>query len=558
MRIGIDFGSTYTTLSRYRVDHGVIEAFEDKGNAYIPTVISLNENNKVHIGGHAKNSTGDEGVRTYKAFKMLLGEKNDDLLRIRQYDSEHTPEWAAGQFMTNLVKKAQSRFKDKNIEKIVVGAPEVWFQKFETLSGRAILRDVCLSMDGVGNESIQIVSEPVLASAYFAYNFQKKCHKAFEGNILIIDYGGGTLDLSLTEIRNYDSKSAEIRMLESDGAGENTDHSIGNAGIVYMESLLEYVIRKYNPSEADDVIGTSEFYKAVNSLEGELMEASEDIRSLIEGMSIKRLDKISEKRLKELEEEEMEFSIRCAGHTYEFTYADLVNVYMKVIYPVFEEKMDHMIKLAVEKHHIDVFDKRADGFRIALVGGFGNFYLVRKQMREKFEISNTFDRREEDILENEQDCERAISYGAALIASDIFAICNTAPYSMGIILGIDNKNVNYMVGYHDKIDLDKPYYLKDTSGEDKYMIMGDGWAKAFVINHGEKEIRFRLKKEFQKKLENFVHNDFMTFGMGISFSGSDIVTLHIRDYDFYTKKFSDTKQQSFELGKFEEAFEEEK
>ena len=54
-------------------------------------------------------------------------------------------------------------------------------------------------------------------------------------------------------------------------------------------------------------------------------------------------------------------------------------------------------------------------FKIALVGGFGNFYLVKRQIADKFKLGNN-DRRQENILLDRAGCERAISLGAALLA----------------------------------------------------------------------------------------------------------------------------------------------
>ncbi len=273
MNIGMDFGSTYSILSRFRQEHEVIEVLEDGGSASIPSVVSTNDKNKVNIGNYAKAKTGKKGFRTFKAFKMLLLESNDRFINDRQYDKVYSPKWATQEFMNNLVQKAQKTFKETAIEHMVVGAPDVWFHSFETLSGRAMVRDICASIDGV--QDVRIVSEPVLASAYFAYNYQKISKKPFEGNILIVDYGGGTLDLSLTEIKSVNGNAAEIKMLESNGAGENTDHSIGNAGIVYMESLMEHILRKHNPKEADAILKTDDFYEAVNTLESELIAAAD-------------------------------------------------------------------------------------------------------------------------------------------------------------------------------------------------------------------------------------------------------------------------------------------
>ena len=54
--------------------------------------------------------------------------------------------------------------------------------------------------------------------------------------------------------------------------------------------------------------------------------------------------------------------------------------------------MDEMIRWASKEHGIDVYRIKDGNFKIALVGGFGNYYLVRQQMHEKFRFSNRDDK----------------------------------------------------------------------------------------------------------------------------------------------------------------------
>lgn len=67
----------------------------------------------------------------------------------------------------------------------------------------------------------------------------------------------------------------------------------------------------------------------------------------------------------------------------------------RVIRSVLEEQLDHMSGY-MKKANIPYMDREQDVFKIALVGGFGNFYLVRQQLQQKFRFS-TMDRRQEHI-----------------------------------------------------------------------------------------------------------------------------------------------------------------
>ena len=553
MNIGMDFGSTYSILSRYSEKLKGPEAFEDQvdNTVTIPTMVSVDDMG-VEIGNTAKSMTGEIDVRTFKAFKMLLTDSDEKRLEKRHFDLKYSPKWATQEFIGNLVKRSQDFFGDNKIDHMVVGAPDVWFHQFSTLSGRAVVHDICAEIDGV--EKVTIVSEPVLASAYFAHNFKKKQGEPFDGSILIIDYGGGTLDLSLTKINSISGSSAQIKMSGSNGAGENSGDEIGNAGIVYMESLMAYAIRKENPEEADDIIGSDDFLKAVNILEKYLISKANDIKEAIADDVLYPED---------LESRSLKFKIRCRNKAYIITMADLVEVYNDVIRPVFDEKMDEMIEWADKKCGIDVFDKNSDKFKIELVGGFGNFHLVRQQMYEKFEISDDssdeLDNRRQSIINSVKDGERAISYGASLIASGLFTICDTAPYSIGL-LGNGVKEGNYMVHHMEEIDLHQPYFIQEY-GEDKKFSCGGDWIDKFFIDYGmanPKEILFGPKPEFKKKLKAIIKNPFAEYAIGVSFDESEMMTLHLREYvyDLDKNDYVLSNQYKEELGELNTVFEE--
>ena len=102
MDLGVDFGSTYTTISQYRE---ATEQLQDislfEGTPFIPTVVSEGKG-KLQFGAGAKVKTGKKGFRTFKAFKMLLPETNEKVLEERGFDEEHRPDKIAEQFLEDF------------------------------------------------------------------------------------------------------------------------------------------------------------------------------------------------------------------------------------------------------------------------------------------------------------------------------------------------------------------------------------------------------------------------------------------------------------------------
>ena len=237
--IGVDFGSTYTTVSVYSEETGKLEAqtLAEGGTPFIPSVVSLAKG-QISVGREAKmmSMMGRKGVQSFRAFKMMLAEENEEVLTDRGFTADYTPEHVAADFLENVLKQVLDNIGEKKIDHLVVGVPEIWNSTLSTIDGRSRLRDICRNFPFVEKNGVQVVSEPAAASAFFAYNFRQMVGNNFDGKILLIDYGGGTLDITLNEVEVRSDQNGqegmEIRILYRTGAGENEQRQIGKASIV--------------------------------------------------------------------------------------------------------------------------------------------------------------------------------------------------------------------------------------------------------------------------------------------------------------------------------------
>ena len=261
--VGVDFGSTNTTVSVYQAETGKLEAVELGVNVpCVPSVVACKDGklDRPRIGAAARSVVGKKGFTLYKAFKMLLTEHDSAVLASRGYTGMYSPARIAEKFLCSLVDSTLDYYGEKKIDHLVIGAPEIWFNRVGTMSGRNILKDICSRMEKV--ETVQVVSEPAAASAFFAYNYEQITKKPFEGHILLVDYGGGTLDITLSKVsveKDEDgTRFMEINVADRQGAGENEEGRIGNAGIVYMEGLTEAAIRKAGILGKDEVVKTDD------------------------------------------------------------------------------------------------------------------------------------------------------------------------------------------------------------------------------------------------------------------------------------------------------------
>lgn len=534
VNIGIDFGSTYTTISVYRQDTGMVETLNMAGDAspYIPTLAALSHGH-YRFGRTARADTGKPGVALFKAFKMLLPETDQDLLRSRGYSGAHTPQLMASKFLEHWLRQALDDLHETTIEHLVVGAPEIWSQRDSGPDGRVLLKELFRGFDFV--KDVQVVSEPAAATAFFAHNFKLSTGREYDGSILLIDYGGGTLDLTLTNVSSS-SGAVEIKVLERIGAGENEDGRIGQAGIVYMETVMEEAIRRSGMAGDTPPAKDGRFFRAVDDLEQALKEYKDDIKktfdefdtgSLLYGENIAD----AEDDLEELEEK-LFTHIDYRGNYIPVSYALLVEVYNQLIYPVLRDKLLYMIDY-MERSDIRYMDRNQDIFKIALVGGFGNFYLVKKQIEDKFRFSDVQDKRQKNIILIREDRERSISKGAAMLSAGVITIRNTAPFGLGFYSRDTDgsPHVDYAIGYKQDLEYGVPCYAMDGEKPARFLLTA-GKLSRLVINRSLQEDQAKLvplRQEYAGRLAALSPEP-RTVSLGFSVDAVGVISLHVRDY----------------------------
>lgn len=532
--LGIDLGSAYTTVSYYKkMTQELIALNLDGGNSpYVPSIVSCQQKKNGEIeynyGTFAKDRTGKKGVSIFKAFKMLLPEnENAERCKLRGYDEVNTPVKIATIFLERLIRQALHELKEDKVGQLIICAPEIWGGQTNTLIGRSILRDICSSFDFV--EKVQVVKEPEAASAFFAYNFKTQYHRNFEGNILLVDYGGGTLDITVTNVSSAENKEGtdimEIKSICSTGAGENVEGDIGKAGIVYMEKVIEKAIRREELVNDGEELEQAKFFKAVDELERQLKSGSLQVYNYFE---VNGTD--------DPEDLEDEFTtVEYRGEDVEITYGLLLEVYNEVIRPTLKEKLDDIC--AQMKGKVSYQDGTDDSFKIALVGGFGSYYLVRQQLQEYFRF-NAYDRRFQGIIRSVEDCEKAISLGAALLASNIIGIRYTSDYSIGISnSNVMNGEINYTfaIQCRQEIEFGHIYMQNNPDGTPQTFTDLGGGMDIFRINfHTQNEASYimRVRASLAEQISAAFTSTAHLAQVGFSLDSSGVLSLHIYNCEF--------------------------
>lgn len=559
MNLGIDFGSTYSMLSYYNPVDDTVQAVQSlEGSKYIPSIACYDYDNNMITGQSAKDLLASEPEReAFRAFKMLLPECDSEKLRARGYTDKCTPRMVAEEFLRQQLELAGNYCSVERFENVIICIPAVWNTELYTMSGKAILRDICRELDMM--DKVTVVSEPAAASAYFAYNYNKNTKKLYDGLILIVDYGGGTLDITLTKVNTIEREngvqSMEIDVLGQTGAGENHGDNLGDAGIAYMEGVVKLAAVKNGlPEPKYD----GHFLKALNFLESALIRNS---RALSDRLR-RKYGNVAER----METDEDSFTtLSYRGKPVKVTYSTLYKAYKEIIKPVLAEQLDRIANDYLRLENIDP-NTAAEGFKIALVGGFGQFFLVQKQVWDYFRISDTVgDRRLQNLSyaasgQNGQPLdsgkEDAISYGAALISGGVVTMRKTAKLSVGLFTTRDGEETfDFAIKCRSELEYGKVYYLNKA-----IMYGGRGFDNptkspwVFAIGQGKnfnKAYRMVPLKEKQAMLEKIAAGSY-TFGFSVD--ESDVYTFHVVPLDMETNQKLEDRALKLSLGNFSDIF----
>lgn len=506
VNLGIDFGSTYTTVSVFKDGRPETKPENSRSFSYPSLVAYDEEEQKYYYGSGARNRIGKPHIKIYRGFKMLLNQQMEEQeLLERGYDSEHTPEEITYLFLKYVIDNTLNKMKQDKVGILILGAPECWFRSFRTADGRDALRTICSRMsDRV--EKVRIISEPTCAAAFCVWNHERN-HGEFNGNILVIDYGGGTLDTAMVSVSHYGSK-LKIKPEERSGAGENHDGKLGEAGIAYQETVLKKAVSYALSIPSDRIKYTESFSEALKDLEDTLISDCDIIDEEFED-NLLDPDGLNKQMTK----------VRYEGQEISITYQMLKESYEEVIEPVLNRVLDETVGNV----------QNTDEIYVALVGGFCNFYLVRKQIEDYFGMGH-IGTHIRSMLHPEDEREKAISYGTALFAEDIIDLSYVAEYGIGMF-SIDEDGVEYIsyaIRRGQEYTPGEPNFVVDDSGQPVpvMLIHKDRFILNFSANPND-YYRARPINGFSDRLNECRKVSVIP---GFSFDENEQISVHLYDY----------------------------
>ncbi len=182
--IGIDLGTSNSAAAVLRGGRPVIipsaEGVSIGGKAF-PSFVAFTADGQLLVGEPARRQAAANPEGTASAFKRKMGKRENVRLR----DKDYSPEQLSA-FLLQKIKRDAEAFLGEPVEKAVVTVP-AYFDDNQ----RSATKDACRI---AGLEVVRLVNEPTAAS--LAYGLDRLGQ---ELRIAVIDFGGGTLDVTIME-----------------------------------------------------------------------------------------------------------------------------------------------------------------------------------------------------------------------------------------------------------------------------------------------------------------------------------------------------------------------
>ena len=218
--IGIDLGTTNSLATVY-TEGGVKLIRNALGKALTPSVVGVDDDGNVIVGDVAKERLVTHPDLTAAEFKRTMGTDREYSLGEKKFSSQQL----SSIVLRKIVSDAKE-FLGEEIEEAVISVPAYFNDKMRVATKQAA------ELAGIKCE--RLINEPSAAALAYLHNHEWK-----DGTYMVVDFGGGTLDVSI--IDSFDSVMEIIAV-----AGNN---QLG--GKDFNEAIYRHFCETNNLSESD-------------------------------------------------------------------------------------------------------------------------------------------------------------------------------------------------------------------------------------------------------------------------------------------------------------------
>jgi len=247
--IGIDLGTTNSVISYWDGTNKRPEPIDISngfGKIPLPSVVQYRKDDSGENGSDESEWViGEEAYRSMKIYpettirsvKRLMGTNETFNLG----GTDYLPEDISAKILKELVSHAQNLNPKAEIAGLVVSVP----YDFDDAAKKATMR--ACELAGLSDKLICLIEEPKAAA--LTYNFRRQLNQGEK--IMVFDFGGGTLDITIFHITERDEARIKLQVISEGGeafhGGDNIDESL-------LGQCYTYVHEKTNQTKDDIAI----------------------------------------------------------------------------------------------------------------------------------------------------------------------------------------------------------------------------------------------------------------------------------------------------------------
>ncbi|MBF0413729.1 MAG: Hsp70 family protein [Desulfamplus sp.] len=208
--IGIDLG-TSNSLASYIKNGSPRIIPNERGERMTPSVVHFKENGDVIVGQMAKNQAVINSDQTVSLVKLSMGtDKTYNIL-----NKTYSPVDISSMILAYLKKSAET-YLGYPVTKAVITVPAYFNDRQR--------EDTLLAAQQAGLKVLKLLNEPIAAALVYGFSNHK------DTRLLVVDLGGGTLDISLI---SYEDKVFRVR-----GVGGSTRIGGSNFDLLLVNKIM--------------------------------------------------------------------------------------------------------------------------------------------------------------------------------------------------------------------------------------------------------------------------------------------------------------------------------
>jgi molecular chaperone DnaK (HSP70) len=219
--LGIDLGTTNSVVSVYR--KGKVETLSIKGSKTFPSVVSFRDKNTMLVGPEAKRRLILDPEHSVGSVKRSMGNQKE---KFEIFGKVYTPIDISSIILKSIVEEAQKELGEK-VKDVIITVPAYFTD--------AQKEDTRKAGEKAGLNVLRLIPEPTAAA--IAYGLDKGKDQI----IMVYDFGGGTFDVSILEV-----KGNKFNVLAVDGDSRLGGDDLDNV-------IVDYLLEKFSKKGVGDL-----------------------------------------------------------------------------------------------------------------------------------------------------------------------------------------------------------------------------------------------------------------------------------------------------------------